>query len=97
MKKLAVLTVVFMTFFCVNSVQAEVLYNEATDSYTSTSEEDGTIAINGSVYDNDKYGYIDIDGNVVLEAQHDFVGRFYDEKSLVVKDDVLYQFLYKAD
>ncbi len=35
-----------MTFFGVSSVQAEVLYNEATDSYTSTSEEDGMTNIN---------------------------------------------------
>lgn len=45
----------------VQGVYANVVYNEETDSYFSTDIEDGTIAINGSVYDAEDnfYGMLD--------------------------------------
>lgn len=57
----------------------------AYDQYYSLSEE-------RSIYkdiNNEKYGYVDAEGNVIIEAQFDWAGRFSEGLAAVVKDNLL--------
>ncbi len=49
------------------------------------------------ILENDKMGYVNLDGNIILEPNYDYVCRVYNDSSLVVKDNILYQFLYEID
>ncbi len=72
-----------------NDIIVDTSGNIICDSYNIVDVYHNDIAI---ITKNNKFGYIDLSGNIILEPEYSFVGRINNNKSLLVKDNKLYQF-----
>ncbi len=75
-----------------NDILVDTSGNIICDKYNIVDVCHNDIAI---ISENNKFGYIDLSGNIILEPEYSFVGKIYNNKSLLVKDNKLYKFILR--